>query len=254
MPKLTASHESEYAASLCLPSNELRSFYLHLVEVPKKHSLPLKIIVEQINKDLKDAGAMLQCRLESNASCDNGSVILSVTAGAKDFALWNQAIQNQLGHYLNISSCVLEANLAAIDCFVGGDPGEQTVMMASGAKVARFGFCDCVMIEDPIIELSGQDIAACVSTLLESLSPTMKIMYRCSTLERIQDALSAGVYAVLFQNPQAAQVDFVRRSSRGRVFLGSELFDCSLAVDFFSATAILQAPLKLKLKWEYGRD
>ena len=158
---------------------------------------------------LIDPAIMATVRLPDGARVSSGDVIATVSGPARGILTAERVALNLLCHLSGVATAtaaVVEAvqgTRVRITCTRKTMPGLRTVqkyaVRVGGGANHRYGLDDAVLIKDNHIAAAG-GIGPAVQRVRAGIGHLVKIEVEVDTLGQVEDALAAGVDAVLLDN------------------------------------------------------
>jgi nicotinate-nucleotide pyrophosphorylase (carboxylating) len=174
---------------------------------------------------LLDPGCRLDVCLCDGSDAGAGAVVARVEAAARALLAAERTALNLLGHLSGIATVTRDvvARLRGLETRVADTrkttPGlralEKCAVRAGGGSSHRYGLDDAVLVKDNHVALVG-GIAEAVRRVRGSVGHMVKIEVEVDSLEQLDEALAAGVEAVLLDNMDLATLREAVRRSRGR--------------------------------------
>lgn len=160
---------------------------------------------------LIDPAIMAAVTLTDGARVSSGDVIATVSGPARGILTAERVALNFLCHLSGIATATagvvdaVQGTRARITCTRKTVPGLRTVqkyaVRVGGGANHRFGLDDAVLIKDNHIAAAG-GIKTAVERVRSAIGHLVKVEVEVDTLAQIEDALAAGVDAVLLDNMQ----------------------------------------------------
>jgi nicotinate-nucleotide pyrophosphorylase (carboxylating) len=157
-----------------------------------------------------------------------GSPLLLIRGAARPILSAERTALNFLAHLCGIATatrdivCAISRYPARVVCTRKTTPGlralEKYAVRAGGGSNHRFGLDDAVLIKDNHITLTG-GVASAIALVRKQIGHMVKIEVEVDTLLQLQEALAAGVDAVLLDN---MPVDVLARAvamTRGKALI-----------------------------------
>jgi nicotinate-nucleotide pyrophosphorylase (carboxylating) len=151
--------------------------------------------------------------------------IARVTASARALLAAERTALNLLGRLSGIATATRDvvARLEGLGTRVAGTrkttPGlralEKHAVRVGGGSSHRYGLDDAVLVKDNHVALAG-GVAEAVRRVRRSVGHTVKVEVEVDTLAQLDEALAAGVDAVLLDNMGLATLREAARRARGR--------------------------------------
>lgn len=168
-----------------------------------------------------DAEAEVDLRLEDGADVEAGATLASIRGRARALLAAERVALNFLGRLSGIATATRD--LVRLVAGTGAriadtrktTPGlralEKYAVRVGGGSNHRFGLDDAVLVKDNHLAVAG-GVAAAVQRVRASVGHLVKVEVEVDTLEQLDEALAAGVDAVLLDNmtPETL-VEAVRR-------------------------------------------
>jgi nicotinate-nucleotide pyrophosphorylase (carboxylating) len=154
-----------------------------------------------------------------------GEAIARVEASARALLAAERTALNLLGHLSGIATATravvarLEGLPTRVACTRKTTPGlralEKHAVRVGGGHSHRYGLDDAVLVKDNHVALAG-GIGEAVLRVRRSVGHTVKVEVEVDTLAQLDEALAAGVDAVLLDNMDLATLREAVRRARGR--------------------------------------
>jgi nicotinate-nucleotide pyrophosphorylase (carboxylating) len=164
---------------------------------------------------LIDPAIMATVRPPDGGRVSSGDVIATVSGPARGILTAERVALNFLCHLSGIATATaavvqaVQGTHARITCTRKTTPGLRAVqkyaVRVGGGANHRFGLDDAVLIKDNHIVAAGGIIAA-VERVRAGIGHLVKVEVEVDTLDQIEDALAAGVDAVLLDNMQPEEL------------------------------------------------
>ena len=174
---------------------------------------------------LLDPACRLELRRTDGSDVVGGDVIAIVEAGARALLAGERTALNLLGHLSGIATVTrgvvacLEGLPTRVACTRKTTPGlralEKHAVRAGGGSSHRYGLDDAVLVKDNHLALAG-GVAPAVARVRASVSHLVKVEVEVDTLAQLDEALAAGVDAVLLDNMDLVTLREAVRRCRGR--------------------------------------
>ncbi len=173
---------------------------------------------------LLDPSCRFDVRLADGADAIRGARIAVVEGGARALLAAERTALNLLGHLSGIATATrevvarLEGLPTRVVCTRKTTPGlralEKHAVRAGGGSSHRYGLDDAVLVKDNHVALAG-GVAEAVRRVRASVGHLVKVEVEVDTLEQLDQALTAGVDAVLLDNMDLGTLrEAVRRNGR----------------------------------------
>ncbi len=173
---------------------------------------------------LLDPSCRFDVRLADGADAIRGARIAVVEGGARALLAAERTALNLLGHLSGIATATrevvarLEGLPTRVVCTRKTTPGlralEKHAVRAGGGSSHRYGLDDAVLVKDNHVALAG-GVAEAVRRVRASAGHMVKVEVEVDTLEQLDQALTAGVDAVLLDNMDLGTLrEAVRRNGR----------------------------------------
>jgi nicotinate-nucleotide pyrophosphorylase (carboxylating) len=156
-----------------------------------------------------DPEAEIDLRVEDGADVEAGTTLAVVRGAARALLTGERVALNFLGHLSGIATatrglvCLVEGTGARVADTRKTTPGlralEKYAVRVGGGSNHRFGLDDAVLIKDNHLALAG-GVAAAVERVRAEVGHLVKVEVEVDTLEQLDEALAAGVDAVLLDN------------------------------------------------------
>lgn len=167
------------------------------------------LIAADLAFKLIDARVKLTPRAPDGSKIQKGGTICELSGPARAILTAERVALNFLGHLSGIATATntiaerIEGTKARIICTRKTTPGlrilEKYAVRCGGGLNHRFGLDDAVLVKDNHIQAVG-GVAAAVKMLRGRLGPMVKIELEVDTLEQLEEALEAGIDAILLDN------------------------------------------------------
>lgn len=201
---------------------------------------------------LVDRTVELRFDVEDGASVGVGEVVATVEGWTRSILTAERTALNFLGHLSGVATAtgVLVAAISGTDakicCTRKTTPGlrslEKQAVRAGGGLNHRYGLGDAILIKDNHVAAVG-GVAAAVGLARKQSGPATAIEVEVDTLEQLDEALGAGVMAVLLDNMNPADL---RRAvvmtdgravleASGRVTVNTVLDIAETGIDYISS-------------------
>ncbi len=156
---------------------------------------------------------------------DTGALILSLEGSARAILTAERTALNILGRLSGIATATRDivaavaGSRARVVCTRKTTPGlrslEKYAVRVGGGANHRFGLDDAVLIKDNHLAVAGS-ISEAVARVRRSIGHLVKIEVEVETLAAIDEALVAGVDAILLDNFSLAELAQAVRQAAGR--------------------------------------
>jgi nicotinate-nucleotide pyrophosphorylase (carboxylating) len=170
-------------------------------------------------------GCRVLVRREDGGDVAAGDEVAVVESDARALLAAERTALNLLGHLCGVATATRDvvARLAGLPtrvaCTRKTTPGLRTLekhaVRAGGGSSHRWGLDDAVLVKDNHLALAG-GVAAAVALARASVGHLVKLEVEVDTLEQLDQALAAGVDAVLLDNMDLATLQEAVRRARGR--------------------------------------
>jgi nicotinate-nucleotide pyrophosphorylase (carboxylating) len=174
---------------------------------------------------LLDPECRVEVHLGDGSDAARGGVIARVEATARALLAAERTVLNLLGHLSGIATATrgvvtrLEGLETRVVCTRKTTPGlralEKHAVRAGGGSSHRYGLDDAVLVKDNHVVLAG-GIAEAVRRVRRSAGHMVKVEVEVDTLAQLDEALAAGVDAVLLDNMDLPTLREAVRRARGR--------------------------------------
>jgi nicotinate-nucleotide pyrophosphorylase (carboxylating) len=174
---------------------------------------------------LLDPGGRVDVRRPDGSNVDAGEVIARVTASARALLAAERTALNLLGHLAGIATATrdvvarLDGLPTRVACTRKTTPGlralEKHAVRVGGGSPHRYGLDDAVLVKDNHVALAG-GVAEAVRRVRERIGHMVKVEVEVDTLVQLDEALLAGVDAVLLDNMDLATLREAVGRARGR--------------------------------------
>jgi len=156
-----------------------------------------------------DPEAEVDLRLGDGTDVEAGTTLAVVRGAARALLTGERVALNFLGHLSGIATAtrelvrLVEGTGARVADTRKTTPGlralEKYAVRVGGGSNHRFGLDDAVLVKDNHLALAG-GVAAAVERVRASVGHLVKVEVEVDTLEQLDEALAAGVDAVLLDN------------------------------------------------------
>ncbi|SME97431.1 carboxylating nicotinate-nucleotide diphosphorylase [Pseudobacteriovorax antillogorgiicola] len=205
-----------------------------------------------------DPSLDVQIKVENGQALSNRQTMMEISGRARSILKGERVALNLMGRMCGIASITrefvsqLEGTRTQLLDTRKTTPGlrilEKFATVVGGARNHRFGLCDGVIVKENHIRAAG-GIKAAVSSLLESLPPTIKVEVETTNQDEVQEAIEAGADIIMLDNmsPEAMKqaVAFVNGrallEASGNVRISNIKEVASTGVDFVSTSAIIHS-------------
>ena len=188
--------------------------------VPSEISTTASIVVRQPGRiaGTEVAVAAFHCldprleaeiRVADGSNSPGGEAIILIRGAARPILSAERTALNFLGHLCGIATVThevvraIERYSTRVVCTRKTTPGlralEKYAVRAGGGANHRFGLDDAILVKDNHLLLAG-GVSEAVCRLRKSIGHMVKIEVEVDTLEQLEEALRAGVDAVLLDN------------------------------------------------------
>ena len=174
---------------------------------------------------LLDPAAVVEVRLGDGCDAEADATIARVDARARALLTAERTALNLLGHLSGIATAArdMAARLEGLKARVVGTrkttPGlralEKYALRVGGAGSHRYGLDDAVLVKDNHVALAG-GVGEAVRRAREGAGHLVKLEVEVDTLDQLDQALGAGVDAVLLDNMDLETLREAVRRCRGR--------------------------------------
>ena len=174
---------------------------------------------------LLDPECRVDVRLRDGNDAGTGDVVARVTASSRALLTAERTALNLLGHLSGIATVTrdvvarLEGLKTRVVCTRKTTPGlralEKYAVRLGGGGTHRYGLDDAVLVKDNHLALAG-GIAEAVLRVRKSVGHMVKIEVEVDTLVQLDEALAAGVDAVLLDNMDRPTLREAVGRARGR--------------------------------------
>jgi len=174
---------------------------------------------------LLDSEARLDVRLPDGGDAAAGDTVACVAGRARALLAAERTALNLLGHLSGIATVTRDvvARLEGLPTRVAATrkttPGlralEKHAMRLGGGTPHRYGLDDAVLVKDNHVALAG-GIAEAVRRVRAGVGHLVKVEVEVDTLEQLEEALAAGVEAVLLDNMDIPTLREAVRRAKGR--------------------------------------
>lgn len=160
-------------------------------------------------------------KVEFHALCQDGdvleagTVIAKVSGLSRNLLMAERTALNLLGHLSGIATVThqlmqaVSHTKAHVTCTRKTMPGlralQKYAVRAGGAKNHRFALYDAVLIKDNHVAVAG-GVGEAINRARANVGHMVKIEVEVDTLEQLQEAMAAGVDAVLLDNMSPAML------------------------------------------------
>ena len=158
---------------------------------------------------LLDPGCRVETRLRDGEDAAKGETIAWISGTARALLAAERTALNLLGHLSGIATTTrdvvacLHGLRTRVVCTRKTTPGlralEKHAVRAGGGSSHRYGLDDAVLIKDNHVALAG-GVSPAVALVRRSIGHLVKVEVEVDTLEQLDEALGAGVDAVLLDN------------------------------------------------------
>jgi nicotinate-nucleotide pyrophosphorylase (carboxylating) len=174
---------------------------------------------------LLDPGCRAEVVVRDGGDAGEGDPIARVAASARALLAAERTALNLLGHLSGIATATrdvvarLEGLPTRVACTRKTTPGlralEKYAVRVGGGHSHRYGLDDAVLVKDNHVALAG-GIAEAVRRVRSSVGHMVKVEVEVDTLPQLDEALAAGVDAVLLDNMDLATLREAVRRAHGR--------------------------------------
>ena len=174
---------------------------------------------------LLDPGCRVEVRRPDGSDVAAGEAIARVTASARALLAAERTALNLLGHLGGIATATrdvvarLDGLPTRVACTRKTTPGlralEKHAVRVGGGSPHRYGLDDAVLVKDNHVALAG-GVAEAVRRVRERVGHMVKVEVEVDTLAQLDEALLAGVDAVLLDNMDLATLREAVVRARGR--------------------------------------
>ncbi len=174
---------------------------------------------------LLDPGCRVAVRRPDGSDVAAGEAIARVTAAARTLLTAERTALNLLGHLSGIATATrdvvarLEGLPTRVVCTRKTTPGlralEKHAVRVGGGSSHRYGLDDAVLVKDNHVALAG-GVAEAVRRVRGQVGHMVKVEVEVDTLVQLDEALAAGVDAVLLDNMDLATLREAVVRARGR--------------------------------------
>lgn len=217
---------------------------------------------------LIDAKVALKPLALDGSEIEKGSPICELSGPGRAILTAERVALNFLGHLSGIASATraiaarIEGTKARIICTRKTTPGlrilEKYAVRCGGGLNHRFGLDDAVLVKDNHIQAAG-GVTAAVAMLRGRLGPMVKIELEVDTLEQLEEALTAGIDAILLDNMTPETMAKAVAIAKGRAVLeasGGVTLDRARAiaeagVDYMSSGALTHSVRSLDVGLDF---
>lgn len=175
---------------------------------------------------LLDPGLRVEVRSADGADAAADGVLAVVEGPARPLLSAERTALNFLGHLSGIATATRDVvravrpHRARVVCTRKTTPGlrslEKYAVRAGGGASHRFGLDDAVLIKDNHLALAG-GVAEAVRRVRSRVGHLVKVEVEVETLSQLDEALGAGVDALLLDNMDLATLAEAVRRAAGRV-------------------------------------
>lgn len=168
--------------------------------------------VVRCNFDLLDSEVRLDAAVLDGDDVDAGGTIASIEGNARALLAGERTALNFLGRLCGIATATrglvaaIGSDRPRVVCTRKTTPGlrllEKYAVRAGGGFNHRFGLDDAVLIKDNHRTLAG-GVGEAVERVRRRVGHTVKVEVEVETLDQLEEALGAGVDAVLLDNMSA---------------------------------------------------
>lgn len=159
--------------------------------------------------EMVDPACRFEAHLEDGATVQPGSLVFSVEGPSRSLLTAERTALNFLCHLSGIATetarivAAVAGTRASVACTRKTTPGlralEKYAVRAGGGVNHRYALSDAVLIKDNHIAITG-GIAEAIGRARARAGHMVKIEVEVDTLEQLQEAMAAGVDAVLLDN------------------------------------------------------
>lgn len=174
---------------------------------------------------LLDPAVAVTTVLGDGARVSPGEAVMRIAGPARGILSAERVALNLLTRLSGIATAtaaLVEAaqpHGARITCTRKTTPGlralEKHAVRAGGGSNHRFGLDDAVLIKDNHLAIAG-GVTEAVARVRRSIGHLVKVEVEVETLEQLNEALTAGVDAILFDNMESEQLREAVRIVNGR--------------------------------------
>jgi nicotinate-nucleotide pyrophosphorylase (carboxylating) len=203
------------------------------------------LIAADLAFKLIDARVALTPRSPDGSKIQKGGTICELLGPARAILTAERVALNFLGHLSGVATATntianrIEGTKARIICTRKTTPGlrilEKYAVRCGGGLNHRFGLDDAVLVKDNHIQAAG-GVTAAVRMLRGRLGPMVKIELEVDTLVQLEEALEAGIDAILLDNMTPETMAKAVTITKGRAVL-----EASGGVTLERARAIAEA-------------
>lgn len=176
---------------------------------------------------LLDPGCRGEVRIRDGEDAAGAAVLARVEGSAGALLTAERTALNLLGHLSGIATATRDvvARLEGLPTRIAATrkttPGlralEKHAVLLGGGASHRYGLDDAILVKDNHVALAG-GIAEAVRRVRERAGHMVTVEVEVDTLEQLDEALAAGVSAVLLDNMDLATLREAVRRCRGRAF------------------------------------
>ena len=242
----------DWTTDLCVPSEKLSRAEI----ICKEDILLSGVEVAALVFELVDPQLKIEVHAENGQRLSDRSLIMAIEGAGKSILKAERVALNMMGRMCGIA--MLTAR------YVDAIQGEKTRLLdtrkttpglrildkaataTGGARNHRFGLSDGVMVKENHIRAAG-GITNAVSSLMESLPPTIKIEVETTCLDEVKEAVEAGADIIMLDNMSTDEMRNAVELVAGRALLeasGNVRLDTigsvsATGVDFVSTSSII---------------
>jgi nicotinate-nucleotide pyrophosphorylase (carboxylating) len=174
---------------------------------------------------LLDPGCQASVRMPEGSDVAAGDVIARVTGQARALLAAERTALNLLGRLSGIATATRDvvARLEGLPTRVAATrkttPGlralEKHAVRVGGGTAHRYGLDDAVLVKDNHVALAG-GVAEAIRRVRAGVGHLVKVEVEVDTLQQLDEALTAGVDAVLLDNMDLGTLREAVRRAKGR--------------------------------------
>ena len=172
----------------------------------------------------------IEARVErpDGSRIEPGAIIATLRGPARGMLTAERVALNFLGHLSGVATATnrlverVAGTKARIICTRKTTPGlrvlEKYAVRCGGGLNHRFGLDDAVLIKDNHIAAAG-GVAASIAALRGRIGPLVKVEIEVDTIDQLEEALAAGVHAILLDNMAPETMKRAVAITKGRATL-----------------------------------
>ena len=215
---------ADWTTDICIPADKVsRATIIAKQQLLVSGVEVVEAVFEKVDPELK-----VRSLVANGELVDSKKVLLELEGSARSILKGERVALNFFGRMCGISTLTRQY----VDKLEGTNTQlldtrkttplhrvlEKTATAVGGARNHRFGLSDGVMLKENHIRAAGGIVQA-VSSLLDSLPPTIKVEVETTNLSEVKEALEAGADIIMLDNMSHELMREAVKFVNGRVLL-----------------------------------